>query len=227
MEVLGINDKAELAAAEAILQEKLRAAAMAAGVTMTDPSSVWLSVDTVLGSDVTLEPGVFVGPGVEIAEGATVKAFSYMEGATVGAGCSVGPFARLRPGAVLEAGAKVGNFVEVKNARIKAGAKANHLTYIGDAIVGEKANIGAGTIVCNYDGFAKHKSEIGAGAFIGSNTALVAPVKIGDGAVVGAGSTITKDVAANDLALSRGAEKFVSGGAERFRARRKPPKQAG
>ena len=164
------------------------------------------------------------GPGVKIADGATIRAFSHIEGATISTGCVVGPFARLSPGAVLGEGAKVGNFVEVKKAELGKGARANHLSYIGDASVGEKANIGAGTITCNFDGFGKYRTEIGAGAFIGSNTALVAPVSIGEGAIVGAGSVVTKDVAADELAIARGEQRGLAGWAARFRARQQAKK---
>ena len=181
-ELVGINTRAELAEAEALMQSRLRRAAMAAGVTLVAPETVFLSADTRLGRDVVVEPNVIFGPGVAIAEGARIRSFSHLEGAVVGAGAIVGPFARLRPGAVLEDDVHVGNFVEVKAARLGAGAKANHLTYIGDAEVGARTNIGAGTITCNYDGFNKHRTIIGESAFIGSNTALVAPVTVGDGA---------------------------------------------
>ena len=219
-ELLGINSRADLALAEAIMQQSLRARAMAAGVTLSDPSSVWLSFDTELGSDVSIGPNVFFGPGVSVAAGAEIKAFSHIEGATIAAGATVGPFARLRPGARIGKGARVGNFVEIKNAVLEAGAKVNHLSYVGDARVGEGANVGAGTITCNYDGFNKSHTDIGAGAFIGSNTALVAPVRIGDGAIVGAGSTITKDVERDALAVTRAEQKALAGWAARFRATR-------
>ncbi len=202
-EVRGINTRAQLAEAEAALQQRLRQAALEAGVTMVAPETVFLAADTVLGRDVTIEPHVVFGPGVIIEEGATVHAFSHLEGAHVGKGASVGPFARLRPGTRIGAKAKIGNFVEVKASVIEAGAKANHLAYLGDSRVGEGANIGAGTITCNYDGVAKHHTDIGKGAFIGSNSALVAPVAIGDDAYVGSGSVITRDVPAGALALAR------------------------
>lgn len=221
-EVAGVNSRADLAAAEARFQSRRRAELQAAGVTMIDPSSVFLSYDTEIARDVLIEPHVVLGPGVTIGEGAIIHAFSHLAGASVGAGCSVGPFARLRPGAVLEEGAKVGNFVEVKQAVLEAGAKVNHLSYIGDAQVGAGANVGAGTITCNYDGFFKYRTEIGKGAFIGSNSALVAPVKIGDGAYVGAGSVVTKDVAADALGVVRAEQREISGWGARFRA-----KQAG
>lgn len=223
-EVLGVNARGELAAAEAIWQRRARAAAMAEGVTMIAPETVWLSFDTVLERDVVIEPNVFFGPGVAVGEGAHIKANSYLEGATVGAGARIGPYARLRPGAVLGTGVHIGNFVEVKNVTMGDGAKANHLAYLGDGAVGDGANIGAGTIFCNYDGFFKHRTEVGAGAFVGSNASLVAPVRIGEGAYVGSGSVITKDVAAGALALERSAQDERPGWAAKFRtmmARRK------
>ena len=217
-ELRGINTRAELAEAEAIVQRRLRDAAMEGGATLTDPSSVFLSADTVLGQDVTIGPNVVMGPGVRIADGVTIHAFSHLEGCVVGEGCIVGPFARLRPGAVLERNVHVGNFVELKAATLGEGAKANHLSYLGDATVGAGSNIGAGTITCNYDGFAKHRTQIGARAFIGSNTALVAPVSVGDGALVAAGSVITDDVAPDALAVARGRQHDKPGGAATFRA---------
>ena len=213
----GINTKAQLADTEAVLQKRLRAAALDAGVTMTAPDTVFLSADTTFGKDVTIEPNVVFGPGVTIADGATIRAFSHLEGAHVGKGARVGPFARLRPGADLGPDVHIGNFVEVKEAKIEAGAKANHLAYIGDARVGPDANIGAGTITCNYDGAAKHRTDIGKGAFIGSNSSLVAPVKIGDGAYVGSGSVITKNVPANALTLERSEQRIKPGWAKRLR----------
>ena len=202
-ELAGINSRVELAAAEAVVQARLRAAAMAGGATLTDPASVFLSADTVLEPDVTIGPNVVFGPGVRVETGAEIRAFCHLEGCAVGRGAIVGPFARLRPATVVGAGAHVGNFVELKAVALGAGAKANHLTYLGDATVGAGANIGAGTITCNYDGAAKHRSDIGAGAFIGSDTALVAPVRVGAGAVTGAGSVITEDVPDGALALGR------------------------
>ena len=202
-ELAGINSRAELAAAEAVVQARLRAAAMAGGATLTAPASVFLSADTVLEPDVTIGPNVVFGPGVRVETGAEIRAFCHLEGCAVGRGAIVGPFARLRPATVVGAGAHVGNFVELKAVALGAGAKANHLTYLGDATVGAGANIGAGTITCNYDGAAKHRSDIGAGAFIGSDTALVAPVRVGAGAVTGAGSVITEDVPDGALALGR------------------------
>ena len=216
-DVRGINTKAQLAEAEAVLQQRLRAAAMEAGVTMTAPDSVFLSADTKFGKDITIEPNVVFGPGVTIEDGATIRSFSHLEGAHVGKGARVGPFARLRPGADLGKDVHVGNFVEIKEATIETGAKVNHLTYIGDARVGEGANVGAGTITCNYDGVAKHRTDIGKGAFIGSNSALVAPVKIGDGAYVGTGTVVTKDVPAGALALARTKQTVKEGWAKRLR----------
>jgi bifunctional UDP-N-acetylglucosamine pyrophosphorylase/glucosamine-1-phosphate N-acetyltransferase len=220
LEALGVNSQAQLAEAEAVLQDRLRQAAMAAGVTLIGPDTVFLAADTQLEEGIEIGPYVVFGPGVRVARGAQVLPFSHLEGATIGPGAQVGPFARLRPGAEIGAGAKVGNFVEVKNAKLAAGAKANHLSYIGDASVGAKANIGAGTITCNYDGFGKHWTDIGAGAFIGSNTALVAPVTIGEGAVVGAGSTINRDVPPGSLSIARGRQTDIPDGAARLRARR-------
>jgi len=216
-EVAGVNSRAELATVEAAWQQRRRAEAMAAGVTLTAPETVWFAHDTALGRDVTVGPNVVFGPGVHVADRATIHAFSHVEGATVGVGAEVGPYARLRPGAVLGEKSKVGNFVEVKKATLGPGAKANHLTYLGDAEIGAGANIGAGTITCNYDGFFKYRTEIGAGAFIGSNSALVAPVKIGDGAIVAAGSVVTRDVAADELAVARGNQEAKPGWAKRFR----------
>lgn len=217
-EVAGVNSRAELAGLEAAWQQRRRSAAMAAGVTLVDPASVFFAADTDIAADVTIEPFVVFGPGVRIAGGATIRAHSHIAGADIAAGCEIGPFARLRPGTVLGAGARIGNFVETKNAVFGAGAKANHLSYVGDAGIGAGANIGAGTITCNYDGFFKYRTEIGAGAFIGSNSALVAPVSIGAGAIVAAGSTITADVAADALALVRPPQTAKPGWAARFRA---------
>ncbi|MBC2777321.1 bifunctional UDP-N-acetylglucosamine diphosphorylase/glucosamine-1-phosphate N-acetyltransferase GlmU [Parasphingopyxis marina] len=216
-EVDGINSRAELAAVERRWQDRRRAEAMAEGVTLVDPATVWFSHDTIIGSDVAIEPHVRFGPGVEIGNDVMIHAFSHIEGATVHEGATIGPFARLRPGAVMEKGSKVGNFVEMKKAVLGEGAKANHLTYLGDATVGANANIGAGTITCNYDGFFKYQTVIGAGAFIGSNSALVAPVVIGQGAIVGAGSVVTSDVEADALALARGDQSAKPGWAKRFR----------
>jgi bifunctional UDP-N-acetylglucosamine pyrophosphorylase / glucosamine-1-phosphate N-acetyltransferase len=203
-ELIGINSRAELAEAEALMQRRLRRAAMDSGVTLVAPETVFLSADTQLGRDVVVEPNVNFGAGVTVGEGARICSFSHLEGAVVGAGARVGPFARLRRGAVLEQAVHVGNFVEVKAARLGAGAKANHLAYIGDSDVGARTNIGAGTITCNYDGVNKFRTTIGEGAFIGSNTALVAPVTVGAGAIVAAGSVITRDVPADALSIARG-----------------------
>ena len=217
-EVVGVNSRVELAIAEEIFQDRRRLAAMEAGVTLIDPSTVYFSFDTDIANDVVIEPNVYFGKGVRVATGARIKAYSHLEGASVGAGASVGPFARLRPGARLAAGAKGGNFVEGKNADLGEGAKVSHLTYIGDATIGAEANIGAGTITCNYDGFSKHRTEIGEGAFIGSNSALVAPVKIGKGAYVGSGSVITRNVEDDALAVARGRQSEIAGWAAKFRA---------
>lgn len=218
-EVRGVNTRAQLAEAEAIMQARLRARAMESGATLIAPETVTFAYDTITGQDVLIEPNVFFGPGTAIGDGVWIKAFSHIEGATIEAGAIVGPFARLRPKAHLGANTRIGNFVEVKAAEVKAGAKVNHLTYIGDAEIGEKANIGAGTITCNYDGYNKHKTEIGADAFIGSNSALVAPVKIGKGAYIGSGSVITKDVPDDALALSRPQQVTHEDWARRMRAR--------
>jgi bifunctional UDP-N-acetylglucosamine pyrophosphorylase/glucosamine-1-phosphate N-acetyltransferase len=217
-EVRGINTQAQLAQAETLLQARLRNAALDAGVTMVAPETVHLCADTKLGRDVVIEPYVVFGPGVVVEDGARIRSFSHLEGARVGPGASVGPFARLRPGAQLGARVRIGNFVEVKEAEIEAGAAANHLTYIGDARVGADSNVGAGTITCNYDGFEKHRTEIGARAFIGSNSSLVAPVKIGDGAYVGSGSVVTEDIPADALALGRGRQVNKAGWAQQWRA---------
>jgi bifunctional UDP-N-acetylglucosamine pyrophosphorylase/glucosamine-1-phosphate N-acetyltransferase len=220
-EVMGVNDRAQLAAAEAALQDRLRRRAMAEGATLTAPETVFLSFDARIGRDVLIEPHVVIGPGCSIEDGAVIRAFSHLEGARVAGGAIVGPYARLRPGADIAAKARIGNFVEIKQSTIEEGAKVNHLTYIGDARVGANANIGAGTITCNYDGFAKHKTDIGAGAFIGSNSALVAPVTIGDGAYIGSGSVITKSVEADALAVARGRQEVRPGWGKAFRNRHK------
>ena len=220
-EVMGVNDRAQLAQAEAAMQDRLRRRAMAEGATLVAPETVFLAFDAKIGRDVLIEPHVVIGPGVRIEDGAVIRAFSHLEGARVAGGAIIGPFARLRPGADIAANARIGNFVEIKEAAIEEGAKINHLTYIGDARVGANANIGAGTITCNYDGFAKHRTDIGAGAFIGSNSALVAPVTIGDGAYVGSGSVITKPVEADALAVARGRQETKAGWAKAFRARHK------
>jgi bifunctional UDP-N-acetylglucosamine pyrophosphorylase/glucosamine-1-phosphate N-acetyltransferase len=217
-DVRGINTKAQLAEAEAALQQRLRKAALEAGVTMVAPETVFLSADTIFGKDVVIEPYVVFGDKVTVEDGAVIHAFSHLDGAHVGKKCSVGPFARLRPGTRLGEGARIGNFVEIKEAVIAAGAKANHLSYIGDASVGANANIGAGTITCNYDGTAKHRTTIGQDAFIGSNTALVAPVEIGDGAYVGSGSVITGNVPADALALARARQVVKEKWATRLRS---------
>lgn len=215
----GVNSRRELAVLEHEWQQRRRTQALEEGATLIDPESVWFSYDTLLGRDVTIEPHVVFGPGVTIADRATIHAFSHIEGATVGEDAEVGPFARLRPGAELGRNAKVGNFVEIKKARLGEEAKANHLSYIGDADVGAGANIGAGTITCNYDGFFKYRTQIGEGAFIGSNTALVAPVSVGKGAVVGAGSVVTRDVEPDALGVTRAEQKSLSGWAANFRER--------
>ena len=226
-DMMGVNSRAELAAAEAQMQMRLRNAAMANGVGMQAPETVFLSHDTVLEADCSIGPFVVFGPGVTVKSGADIKAFSHLEACTVEGGAQIGPYARLRPGAYIEEGAHIGNFVEVKNARIEKGAKANHLTYLGDARVGAGANIGAGTITCNYDGFFKYHTDIGAGAFIGSNSALVAPVTIEDGAYIGAGSVVAKDAAGKDsLVVVRGTRTDKSGWAASFRARRSAEKAA-
>ncbi|MGL5447739.1 MAG: bifunctional UDP-N-acetylglucosamine diphosphorylase/glucosamine-1-phosphate N-acetyltransferase GlmU [Rhabdaerophilum sp.] len=218
-EAQGVNDRAQLAACEGVLQNRLRTEHLKNGVTMIAPQTVFFSLDTTIERDVLIEPNCVFGPGVSIGEGAVIHAFSHLEGATLSAGATIGPYARLRPGANLGEGAKVGNFVEVKAAEIGKGAKVNHLTYIGDATIGAGANIGAGTITCNYDGFRKFRTEIGEGAFIGSNSALVAPIKIGDGAYIGSGSVITKTVPDHALAVARGKQVNIEGWAGAFRAR--------
>ena len=215
-ETIGINSRSELAEAETIMQDRLREAAMANGATLIDPASVYFSHDTKIGQDVTIDSNVYFGPGVEICDGVHIRAFCHIEGAFVENNAIIGPFARLRPGADIGEDVHIGNFVEVKNATLATGAKANHLSYIGDAKIGPKANIGAGTITCNYDGYVKSMTEIGAGAFIGSNTALVAPVKVGDGAITGAGSVITKNVDADALAITRSEQKIVDGYANKM-----------
>lgn len=219
-ETAGVNSRAELAHLELEWQRRRREQVLDEGATLIDPESVWFAYDTRLGRDVTVEPHVVFGPGVEVADGATIHAFSHIEGAIIGTGASIGPFARIRPGTRLGDGSKVGNFVELKKADVGKGAKVNHLSYVGDASVGSRANIGAGTITCNYDGFAKYRTEIGNGAFIGSNTALVAPVTVGDGAIIGAGSVITRNVEADSLAIERSEQKGISGWAKRFRERK-------
>lgn len=217
-EAQGVNDRVQLAAAESVVQGRLRRAALLGGATLVAPETVFFSHDTVLGRDVTVEPHVVFGPGVRVADGCTVRSFAHLTETTLEAGVWIGPFVRLRGHAVLEAGAELGNFVELKNARMGAGAKAAHLTYLGDAEVGAKANIGAGTITCNYDGVLKHRTTIGAGAFIGSNSALVAPVTVGEGAYVASGSVITDDVPADALAVARGRQAVKPGWAAEKRA---------
>ena len=226
-EVRGINTKVQLAEAEQVMQARLRSAALEAGVTMIAPETVFLAADTTFGNDVTIEPFVVIGPGVSIADGAVIHSFSHIVQASIGKNASIGPYARLRPGTSLGEGAKIGNFVETKAAILEAGVKINHLSYIGDAHVGANANIGAGAITCNYDGFGKHKTEIGAGAFVGTNSSLVAPVKIGNGAYIGSGSVITKDVPDDALAVERSQQTIHEGGARRYReikTRDKKPK---
>lgn len=216
-EVQGVNDRTQLAAAEAVIQRRLRTRAMAGGATLIAPDTVYFSHDTQLGRDVVVEPHVVFGPGVSVSDGAIIHAFSHLEGASVGAGASVGPYGRLRPGAQLKDKARIGNFVEIKNAVLEEGAKVNHLTYIGDAQIGAGANIGAGTITCNYDGFNKMRTVVGAGAFVGSNSSLVAPVTIGEGAYVGSGSVVTMDVPPDALAVARGRQTNREGWAKLFR----------
>ncbi len=216
-EVRGINTKAQLAEAEAVLQARLRKAAMEAGVTLIAPETVYLAADTKFGRDVTIEPFVVIGPGVSIGDGAVIHSFSHIVEATIGNKVSIGPYARLRPGTSLGDGSRIGNFVETKAAILEEGVKVNHLSYVGDAHVGANSNLGAGTITCNYDGFLKHKTLIGKGAFIGTNSSLVAPVKIGAGAYIGSGSVITKDVPDDAMAVERSAQSIREGGAARYR----------
>ena len=226
-EVRGINTKAQLAEAERVMQDRLRSAALDAGVTLIAPETVYLAADTTFGQDVTIEPFVVIGPGVSIADGAVIHAFSHVVQASIGKNASIGPYARLRPGTSLGEGAKIGNFVETKAATLEAGVKINHLSYVGDAHVGANANIGAGTITCNYDGFSKHRTEIGTGAFVGTNSSLVAPVKIGKGAYIGSGSVITRDVPDDAMAVERSPQSNREGGAKRYRelkTRNKAPK---
>jgi bifunctional UDP-N-acetylglucosamine pyrophosphorylase / glucosamine-1-phosphate N-acetyltransferase len=216
-EVRGINDKTQLAEAESVMQARLRRAALEAGVTLIAPETVYLATDTTFGKDVTIEPFVVIGPGVSISDGAVIHSFTHVVQSSIGRNALVGPFARMRPGTSLGDGAKIGNFVETKATTLEAGAKVNHLSYIGDAHVGANTNIGAGAITCNYDGFSKHKTTIGKGAFVGSNSSLVAPVKIGDGAYIGSGSVITKDVPDDALAVERSQQTTREGGAKRYR----------
>jgi bifunctional UDP-N-acetylglucosamine pyrophosphorylase/glucosamine-1-phosphate N-acetyltransferase len=225
-EVLGVNSRAELAQAESIFQNRARAAHMAAGVTLLDPQSVYFSADTTIGADTLIEPHVFFGPGVAIGENCHIKAFSHIEGSVIAEGCVVGPYARLRPGTNLGENVKIGNFVEMKKAEVAAGAKINHLSYIGDAMVGEEANIGAGTITCNYDGFLKQRTIIGRDVFVGSNSALVAPVTIGDGAMIAAGSVVTEDVPADALAIARSRQEQKAAWAKGFRQKQKAKKKS-
>jgi bifunctional UDP-N-acetylglucosamine pyrophosphorylase / glucosamine-1-phosphate N-acetyltransferase len=225
-EVRGINTKTQLAEAEQVMQARLRKAALDAGVTMIAPETVFLAADTTFGNDVTIEPFVVIGPGVSIADGAVIHSFCHIVQSAIGKNSSVGPFARMRPGTSLGDGAKIGNFVETKASTLEAGVKVGHLSYIGDTHVGANANIGAGTITCNYDGFGKHKTAIGAGAFVGTNSSLVAPVKIGNGAYIGSGSVITRDVPDDALAMERSPQTNREGGAKRIReikTRRKVP----
>ncbi|WP_231567913.1 bifunctional UDP-N-acetylglucosamine diphosphorylase/glucosamine-1-phosphate N-acetyltransferase GlmU [Sphingobium herbicidovorans] len=225
-EVAGVNSRVEQAVVEAAWQDRRRSEAMREGATLIAPETVFFAYDTVLGRDVLVEPNVVFGPGVTVADNVVIHAFSHLEGATIDTGAEIGPYARLRPGAKIGPNAKVGNFVEVKKAELGEGAKVNHLSYIGDANIGARANVGAGTITCNYDGFFKYRTEIGAGAFIGSNSALVAPVTIGDGAIVAAGSVVTKAVDADALCLVRPAQEAKPGWAARFRARMQARKAA-
>ena len=227
-EVRGINDKTQLAEAEAVMQSRLRRAALEAGVTLIAPETVFLSADTKFGKDVTIEPFVVIGPGITIDDGAVIHSFSHLVQSSIGKRALVGPFARMRPGTSLGDGAKIGNLVETKAATIESGAKVNHLSYVGDAHVGAKANLGAGTITCNYDGFSKHKTLIGEGAFVGTNSSLVAPVKIGKGAYIGSGSVITKDVPDDAMAVERSQQTTRENGAKRYRelkTRAKAPKE--
>jgi bifunctional UDP-N-acetylglucosamine pyrophosphorylase/glucosamine-1-phosphate N-acetyltransferase len=219
-EAFGIDSRAALAEAEAMLQQRLRRRALEGGATLAAPETVFLCADTRLGRDVVVGPHVVFGPGVEVADGAEIRAFCHVEGCRIATGATVGPFARLRPGAEIGARAPLGTFVEIKAALVETGAKVNHLSYVGDARVGARANIGAGTITCNYDGFEKFRTEIGADAFVGSNSALVAPVSVGDGATIGAGSVVTRDVPAGALAVARGPQRTIEGWSRDFRARR-------
>jgi len=225
-EVLGVNSRVELAEAEAAFQQRRRIEAMLAGVTLIDPASVYFSHDTEIGQDAVIEPGVYFGPGVRVAAGARVRAWSHLEGCEIGPEASVGPFVRLRPGARLAARVKIGNFVEVKNATFGEGAQASHLTYVGDAEIGARANLGCGTITCNYDGFDKYKTVIGEDAFIGSDTALVAPVKVGARAYTGSGSVITKDVPDGALAVGRARQRDIEGWGDTFRAKKSAERAA-
>lgn len=225
-ELYGVNTRVELAYLEQLEQNRLREYHMLNGVTLLDPSQVYFSYDTIIGKDVTIEPNVYFAENVTIGDNCHIRASSHFEGATVGNGCNIGPFARLRPGAEIGNGCNIGNFVEIKKSKVKDGAKVNHLTYIGDAIIGERTNVGAGTITCNYDGFFKYGTNIGADVFVGSNTAFVAPVTIGDGATTGAGSVITADVAPDSLALTRPERRDVEGWSAKFRTKQKAKKEA-
>ena len=217
LEVLGVNSREQLSMAENIYQRTRRREVMEGGATLLDPDSVYFSYDTKIGQDVLIEPNVFFGPGVTVADHVHIKAFCHLEQTTIGQGAAIGPYARLRPDAVIGVNAKVGNFVEIKKSTVEEGAKVSHLTYIGDARIGKNANIGAGTITCNYDGFSKHFTDIGENAFIGSNSALVAPIKIGDGAFVGSGSVVTRNVGENSLAVSRAKQRQIDDWAIKFR----------
>ena len=225
-EVRGINTKAQLAEAEATMQTRLRKAALDAGVTMIAPDTVYLAADTTFGKDVTIEPFVVIGPGVSIDDGAVIHSFSHIVQSTIGKNTSIGPYARMRPGTSLGDGAKIGNFVETKAATLEEGVKVNHLSYIGDATIGAKSNIGAGTITCNYDGYKKYKTTIGKGAFVGTNSSLVAPIKIGNGAYIGSGSVITRDVPDDAMAIERSQQTIREDGAARFRAAKTRDKKA-
>jgi bifunctional UDP-N-acetylglucosamine pyrophosphorylase/glucosamine-1-phosphate N-acetyltransferase len=225
-EVMGIDSRSDLALAEAMMQERLRRRALEGGATLVDPATVWLCADTRLGRDVEVAQNVVFGPGVEVGDGVSILPFCHLEGVRIAPGARIGPFARLRPGTEVGERAHVGNFVELKAAALGAGAKVNHLSYVGDADVGVGANVGAGTITCNYDGFDKHRTTIGAGAFVGSNSALVAPVTVGEGAIVGAGSTVTSDVPADALAVARGTQAVKDGWARAYRARKAAAKAA-
>lgn len=225
-ELMGVNSRAELAVAEAIIQDRLRARAMAGGATLIDPKTVWLSHDTQIGADVTIGPNVFFGPGVTVADNVEIRSFSHIEGASIASGAVIGPFARLRPGAEIGPKARVGNFVEMKNTKLGAGAKANHLAYVGDATVGAGANIGAGTITCNYDGYDKTRTEIGSNVFVGSNATLVAPLSLGEGAFVAAGSVVTQDVPADALGVGRSRQTNKPGWAAAFHAQKRAARPA-
>ncbi len=225
-DLIGCDSKLDLAKAEGFFQAGARTKAMTNGVTLIAPDTVWFAHDTEIGTDVVIEPNVVFGPGVTVGNGSTIKAFSHLEGATVAENCQIGPHARLRLGAVLDEGVRIGNFVEVKNTHMQEGAKANHLSYLGDGDVGPRVNIGAGTIFCNYDGYMKYRTTIEADAFVGSNSALVAPITIGEGAIVGSGSVITKDVEGGALALGRSVQTQKAGWAVQFRSAKAATKQA-